>query len=145
MSTASPRILVVEDEEDLCDTIVKWLRDEHCVVEAAYDGLDAFTKICSKDYDLIILDLMLPVVGGLDVCYRSRAFGLQTPILIITAHGSPSIKNAALANGANMFMTKPFKLRELSRRINSLLKIIPNTEIEKESNYCDEIGQLFAY
>jgi two-component system alkaline phosphatase synthesis response regulator PhoP len=116
------RILLVEDEKDLSECIVDWLRKDHYIVDTAYDGLDALRKLNSTKYDLIILDLMLPFVDGIEICLRARAQGLTIPIFILTARNSSSVKDAALKSGANLYMTKPFKLKELSLHLSNMLQ-----------------------
>jgi two-component system alkaline phosphatase synthesis response regulator PhoP len=116
------RILLVEDEEDLSACIVDWLSKDRYIVDTAHDGLDALHKISTTAYDLIILDFLLPFVDGIEICRRARAQGLTIPILILTACNSSSVKSAALKSGADRYMTKPFKLKDLSSNLSHLLE-----------------------
>lgn len=116
------KILLVEDEHDLADAIVDWLSDEFHVVEVASDGNDALPRFIANNYDLAILDIMLPGIDGLSICRRIRDSGLSIPILMLTAKKSIESKEAGLDAGADDYLTKPFQLRELSARIRALLR-----------------------
>ncbi len=116
------RILIVEDEIELSQVIAEWLEDEFHVVEAAYTGKEALKKLFTQTYDLIILDLMLPELSGMEVCRGYREWGGSAPILIVTAKKSLSSKENGLDSGADDYLTKPFKLRELAARVRALLR-----------------------
>jgi DNA-binding response OmpR family regulator len=121
LSTARARLLLVEDERELSRVIVDWLGEELYILDVAYDDIEALAKINLNKYDLIILDLILPLVSGTDICSCCRAQGIKTPILVLTANTSWFVKKMILDEGVNVYMTKPFKLRELSTRIEDLL------------------------
>ncbi|HEY9773174.1 MAG TPA: response regulator transcription factor [Planktothrix sp.] len=124
-SETMAKILVVEDEKELSDVIVEWLTEELHVVDTACDGNEAMSKLSSCNYDLIVLDLMLPHLTGFEVCRRYRAQNGVAPIIMLTAKKSLSSKEAGLDSGADDYLTKPFKLRELSARIRALLRRPP--------------------
>ena len=120
------RILVVDDEHGLCMTLGDRLRSEGYAVECAFDGKTGFEKINHVPFDLVILDLMLPMRSGLDLCVDIRRSGFTAPILILTAL-SQSVENVArLKLGADDYMTKPFDTIELIARIEALLRAAKN-------------------
>lgn len=118
----SKNILVVEDDAGLRSTLSLRLSSAGYQVDAARDGVEAFEKATSEPYDLIILDLMLPVRSGLDVCRDIRQAGFATPILMLTALHQTTDKVVGLKIGADDYVTKPFKAAELMARVEVLLK-----------------------
>ncbi len=118
-------ILIIEDEQELCMTLGDRLRSEGYAVEYAFDGKAGFDKISQVPFDLVILDLMLPKRGGLDVCVDIRRAGIPTPILILTALGQSVEKVAGLKLGADDYVTKPFDTLELMARVEVLLRRSP--------------------
>jgi DNA-binding response OmpR family regulator len=119
-------ILIVEDEQELCLTLGDRLRSEGYAVECAFDGKVGMDKIREAPFDLVILDLMLPVRSGLDLCVDIRRSGFTTPILILTALGQSVEKVAGLKLGADDYVTKPFDTPELMARVEALLRRVPN-------------------
>lgn len=117
-----PRILLVEDEEGLVMTIQDRLEEENYIVDTATDGEEGFKKAVSDEYDVIILDLMLPKMGGLDVCKDLRSRDIETPIIMLTAKGQVIDKVLGLKLGANDYMQKPFEMMELLARIEVQLR-----------------------
>jgi DNA-binding response OmpR family regulator len=117
-----PKILVVEDEPEMLRGLRDNLEFEHYEVDAASDGQTALNKIESHAYDLIILDLMLPKLSGMEVCKRARGHGVATPIIMLTAKGEEIDKVLGLELGADDYITKPFGVRELMARIKALLR-----------------------
>ncbi len=117
-----PTILVVEDEPDMLRGLKDNLEFENYEVDTAGDGQTALKKIADRSYDLIILDIMLPKLSGLDVCKRAREQGIATPIIMLTARGEEIDKVLGLELGADDYITKPFGVRELMARIKAVLR-----------------------
>ncbi len=115
-------ILLVEDEEGLRMTLGDRLRSEGYVVDFAVDGQEALEKATRLPFDLIILDVMLPIRNGFDVCRDVRGEGLATPILLLTARDQTAEKVVGLKLGADDYVTKPFDMLELMARIEALLR-----------------------
>jgi two-component system alkaline phosphatase synthesis response regulator PhoP len=118
-------ILVVEDDAGLRSTLSLRLSSAGYMVDTARDGVEAFDKATSQPFDLIILDLMLPVRSGLDVCRDIRRAGLATPILMLTALHQTTDKVVGLKVGADDYVTKPFRAAELMARVEVLLRHVP--------------------
>ena len=116
------KILVVEDEERVAHFIQKGLKEEGHAVDVSYDGEDGEFLAEVNDYDLIILDLMLPKKNGIVVCRELRASGVSTPILMLTARDSVEDKVRGLDAGADDYLAKPFVFEELLARVRALLR-----------------------
>ncbi|MBI3951533.1 MAG: response regulator transcription factor [Acidobacteria bacterium] len=116
------RILLVEDESGLVLTLTDLLTSEGYFVEAAHDGLDGLDRARSGEFDLIILDIMLPGKNGFDVCRDLRREGILTPILMLTARGQVIDKVLGLKLGGDDYLTKPFEPLELLARVEALLR-----------------------
>jgi len=116
------RILIVEDEKDLADVIKKGLEEEGFVADAVGDGQMAVDYAWDNEYDLIILDLMLPVKSGMEVLKEIREYGINVPVIILTAKDMVEDKIKGLNNGADDYLTKPFAFGELVARIRALLR-----------------------
>ena len=115
-------ILVVEDEEKILAALKDFLEYHDFKVAVAADGLEAERTVAKKDFDLILLDLMLPKISGEQLCSKWRRDGLQTPIIMLTAKGQEKEKVTGLNLGADDYITKPFSLEELLARINAVLR-----------------------
>lgn len=116
------RVLVVEDEHKIANSIKKGLEQELFAVDVAYDGEEGYDLASSEEYDLIILDLMLPKMDGVTICKKLRSEGVHTPILILTAKGQVGDKVEGLDAGADDYLTKPFSFEELLARIRALIR-----------------------
>jgi len=114
------RILVVEDEHKIANSIKKGLEQEVYAVDVSYDGLEGFDLATSEEYDVIILDLMLPGMDGIEICKKLREEKNHTPILILTAKGQLQDKVSGLNSGADDYLVKPFAFEELLARIRAL-------------------------
>lgn len=114
-------ILVVDDEKLIVKGIKFSLEQDGMLVDVAYDGEEALNLIKSTEYDLIVLDVMLPKMDGLDVCQQVRGFS-QVPIVMVTAKGEDMDKIMGLEYGADDYITKPFNILELKARIKAILR-----------------------
>jgi DNA-binding response OmpR family regulator len=117
------RVLVVEDEERLAQNVATILRDNAlCAVDVAPDGEEGLFQACSAPYDLIVLDLMLPKLTGLQLLTRFRGEGRNAPVLVLTARDEKEVVVELLNAGADDFLTKPFDLGEFVARCKALLR-----------------------
>ena len=116
------RILIVEDEKNLCDMIGKSLYSAGYEVDLCYDGEDALEMIYAEKYDLIVLDLNLPGVDGMEILRELRKENEETKVLILSARSQIADKVDGLDAGANDYMEKPFHLQELEARVRSLTR-----------------------
>lgn len=116
------RILVVEDEHKIANAIRKGLEQETFAVDVAYDGTSGYDLASTENYDVIVLDLMLPGMDGGEICKKLRAEKIHTPILILTAKGLLENKVEGLNSGADDYLVKPFAFEELLARIRALIR-----------------------
>lgn len=116
------RILVVEDEIKLANALKRGLELQKYTVDVAYDGEAGLDFATGEEYDLVILDLMLPKIDGLTICKRVREAKIHTPILILTAKGQIGDKVEGLDTGADDYMVKPFSFEELFARVRALVR-----------------------
>jgi two-component system response regulator CpxR len=115
------RILIVDDDVELCQLLVERLKSEGFAIEAVHDGLRGLERAASREHAFIILDLMLPGMGGLDVLRRLRAQS-SVPVLILTARGEDVERILGLEIGADDYLPKPFNPRELIARLHAILR-----------------------
>ena len=130
------RILVVDDEQLIVKGIRFSLEQDGMEVDAAYDGEEALEKARKGHYDLILLDVMLPGLSGLEVCQQIRGFS-KVPIMMLTAKGADMDKIMGLELGADDYVTKPFNILEIKARIKAILrrtKAVKPAQPKKESN-----------
>lgn len=120
------RILLVEDERNVAAFIKKGLEEEFYSVDVAEDGSEGLLMGTSSDYDLIILDVMLPGMNGIEICKKIRERDRRVPILMLTAVDSVESKVQGLESGADDYLTKPFAFSELLARIKALLRRAPD-------------------
>ena len=116
------RLFIVEDEKEICDTVAKSLYDAGYEVDTCYDGEEALAGILTENYDLVVLDLNLPGMDGMEILKELRQENEETKVLILSARGQIADKVEALDAGANDYMEKPFHLQELEARIRSLTR-----------------------
>jgi two-component system alkaline phosphatase synthesis response regulator PhoP len=125
-------ILLVEDEPGLRKTLSDRIRGEGFRVEAAANGIDGFEKAATGAFDLVVLDIMLPMKNGIDVCRDLRQQGVYTPILMLSAKSQTIDKVLGLKIGADDYLTKPFEMPELMARIEVLLRRPANRDASSE-------------
>jgi DNA-binding response OmpR family regulator len=116
------KILIVEDDRDLSEVICFALQTKSHIVHPVYDGPSAAMMLKTAKFDLVILDLMLPGLSGIEVCRQFRASGGKTPVLMLTAKTNIDDKETGLDTGADDYLTKPFDQRELAARVRALLR-----------------------
>jgi two-component system, OmpR family, copper resistance phosphate regulon response regulator CusR len=116
------RILLAEDDPRVASFVAKGLREQTYAVDIAPDGEHAAWLASGNDYDLIVLDVMLPIKDGHALCRELRAAGRRVPILMLTARGSVDDRVAGLDSGADDYLTKPFDFKELLARLRALLR-----------------------
>ena len=117
------KILVIEDEHRIANSIKKGLEQEGCVVDVAYDGETGFDLASTGDYEVIVLDLMLPKMNGIEICEKLREEEkVQTPVLMLTARGELEDKVKGFKAGADDYLVKPFAFVELLARVRALSK-----------------------
>src|SRR3989339_868875 len=139
------RILVVEDEHRIANSIKKGLEQERYAVDVAYTGTDGYDLASTEDYDLILLDIMLPEMNGIEICKELRKNKIHIPILMLTAKGQTEDKVVGLDAGADDYMTKPFSFDELLARVRALTRrkgTIVNTNLSVEDLVLDK--KLFS-
>lgn len=133
------RILIVEDEPAMRLGLKDNLEFEGYEIELAEDGEQGLLKISNNNFDLIILDVMMPKISGLDVCKKIRAEGNETPLIFLTAKGEELDKVLGLEFGADDYITKPFSVRELLSRIKAILR---RKNMQKQLSETIKIGRL---
>jgi DNA-binding response OmpR family regulator len=122
------RILIVEDEKSLADIIKKGLEEEGYAVDVSYNGEEGLFMAENEPSDLIILDIMLPVIDGMTILKKIRKAGIKTPVVMLTAKDTIMDKVSGLDSGADDYLTKPFSFEELLARMRALLR--RNSEVK---------------
>lgn len=139
------RILIVEDEEQLSEALGAILEKHNYIVDRVFNGEDGLDYILSDIYDLVILDIMLPLMNGLDVLKKARKEGIECPIILLTAKGEVSDKVEGLDCGADDYLPKPFYTEEFLARIRALSRRKGEVTNENELSFGDitlNIGTL---
>lgn len=127
-------VLVVDDEKLIVKGLAFSLEQDGNKVDCAFDGQEALNKISEGDYDIVLLDLMLPIIDGIEVCKEVRQFS-QVPIIMLTAKGEDADKIMGLEVGADDYVTKPFNVQEVKARMNAVLRRTqykPDAKSEKD-------------
>jgi len=138
------KILIIEDDKDIAHLVQLHLKDTGYEVSVAYDGNAGLDQALSKPHDLIILDLTLPGVDGLEICRRVRYVSPSTPILMLTSRTSELDRVLGLEIGADDYLTKPFSIRELLARVKALFRRGESLKLEalQESQKVVKAGDL---
>ncbi len=155
------KILIVEDNVELNDTVKEILEMNGYLVDSAYDGEEALEFLKLSEYDLIILDIMLPKIDGYEVCKIARTRGIETPVIMLTAKDQTKDKVHGLDLGADDYLVKPFDIEELLARIRALVRRtsaeksdivhisnltidLKNRKVQKEGKEVDLSPKLFC-
>jgi two-component system, OmpR family, response regulator len=131
------KILVIEDDRQTADYLAKGLRQEGHIVEVSYDGRDGLFRAASEQFDVMIIDRMLPELDGLAVVKTIRGAGIKTPILILTALGGIDDRVTGLEAGSDDYLVKPFAFAELVARVNALARRAPFANTETSHKVAD--------
>jgi len=129
------KILVVEDDADINKLVTMNLQDMHYEVESSHNGAEGYRLASTGRYDLILLDVMLPEMDGIEICRGLRSAEILTPILMLTAKDSEADRVVGLEMGADDYLTKPFSIRELQARVKAMLRRVQmmSKAVEQES------------
>lgn len=138
-----PNILVVDDEKSIVTLLTVNIEKAGYTTDTAYDGVEAIKKAQAHMYDLIVLDIMLPKMDGMEVCTYLRKNHIETPILMLTARNEEGDKIQGLELGADDYITKPFSPKEIVARIKAILRRVNRTSINQDRPM--EIGELMIY
>ncbi|GAB4373854.1 MAG: response regulator transcription factor [Calditrichia bacterium] len=136
------KVLIIEDDPHICDLVEIHLKDLNYDLDRAGDGESGIQMYEANDYALVILDLMLPVMDGLEVCRRIRSFKRYTPILMLTAKSEEFDRVLGLEMGADDYLTKPFSIRELVARIKAIFRRI---EAEQQRSSRQEEDKILQF
>jgi two-component system alkaline phosphatase synthesis response regulator PhoP len=131
------KVLVVEDDKSIAELLEIHLKDLNCEVSLASDGEAGLNNALNKQFNLIVLDLMLPSLSGLEICKQLRKKDDYTPVLMLTAKSEELDKVLGLEVGADDYLTKPFSIREFIARVKAIFRRIE--AIQKENSYEDDI------
>lgn len=139
MNQQKPSILLVEDEENLHETLKMNLEMEGYQITSAYDGIAAMKAVQNEYFDLIIMDIMIPEIDGLNVTQNIRLTNTEVPILILSAKNQSEDRVLGLRKGADDYLTKPFNLEELLLRVEKLIQ--KSKKIQDKSN----VGETYSF
>jgi len=136
-------ILIVEDDKDIVELVNIHLKDINCTLDKAYTGSEGIQLAVNKFYDLIILDIMLPDINGIEICKKLRALRIPSPVMMLTARSEESDKIAGLETGADDYLTKPFSIKEFVARVKAMLRRNAlNLEVTTKTNEVFSCGEI---
>ena len=133
------KVLIIEDEQRVANLIKKGLEEQHYIAELAMDGMAGKKMALANEYDVIIMDIMLPHINGLDLCKLIREAKPNLPIIMLTALGTTDDKIGGLDAGADDYLVKPFDFRELEARIRNVAKRNTNPFLQKNILYIADL------
>lgn len=139
------KILIVEDEEGLREALIRSLTGEGYLADGAADGDEGYQLICTGLYDLVLLDIMLPVYDGLEVLRRIRKQGIDVPVILLTARSTVEDKVGGMDLGADDYLTKPFAMPELLARIRMVVRRGAGSGADHRLRACDLILDTQTY
>lgn len=139
VQTNCKRILVVEDDPDISHLLEINLKDIAFQVDVVNNGVDGLNRASNHDYQLIVLDLMLPGMDGLELCRRLRSQAINIPVLMLTARSSELDRVLGLELGADDYLTKPFSIMELQARVKAILRRVELSASQREENPDEKI------
>lgn len=135
------KVLVVDDEKSIVKGLRMSLEQDNMEVDVAYDGEEALLKVGQNQYDIVLLDVMLPKLTGYEVCQQIREFS-SIPVIMLTAKGDDMDKILGLEYGADDYITKPFNILEVKARLKAILRRIAKVSPKKEDRHALKAGQL---
>ena len=142
-------VLIIEDDKEISDLLEIHLKDIDCSITKEYNGLTGLNKAKFENYDLIVLDVMLPGMNGLEVCKDIRKSGIPTPILMLTSKSEEIDKVLGLELGADDYLTKPFSIREFVARVKAIFRrveLFKQTEKDgKDINFRDMVIEISTH
>lgn len=135
-------VLVIEDDKTISDLINIHLKDMNCAVKRVYDGKEGLKEAVENNYDLVVLDIMLPNLDGLEICKELRKQENYTPVLMLTAKSEEFDKVLGLELGADDYLTKPFAIREFTARVKAMFRRIEALQKDPEQKADIKAGDL---
>jgi two-component system alkaline phosphatase synthesis response regulator PhoP len=135
------KVLIIEDDPKIVELLDIHLKDLDCQIETAYEGHEGLRKALAGKFDLIILDIMIPGIDGMEVCRQIRAKEIHTPILMLTARSEEIDKVLGLEMGADDYLTKPFSIREFLARVKAIFRRMEMSQVPTQPQPVESILQ----
>jgi DNA-binding response OmpR family regulator len=136
------KVIIIEDDKEISSLLEIHLKDLKCEVTKCYDGLVGLNTIRNENFDLVVLDIMLPGIDGFDVCKEIRKLEISTPIIMLTSKSEEMDKVLGLEFGADDYLTKPFSIREFIARVKAVFRRIDSLEQENKETKILNYGNL---
>jgi DNA-binding response OmpR family regulator len=137
------KVLIIEDDKEISNLLEIHLKDLMCEVTKCYNGLVGLNNVKNGNYNLVILDIMLPGMGGFEVCKEIRKLEINTPILMLTSKSEEMDKVLGLEFGADDYLTKPFSLREFIARVKAIFRRMDSLTTQKDDKKDIRYNELF--